>query len=169
MARLLVLRHGKTEAISASGSDFDRELVDRGRRNAAAIGEVIGRDMPAPDLVLASPAARARQTADCVLSTLAPGREAVIDERIYGGSEATLHDVVLDHAGGAATVLIIGHNPGMARLVRAMLPAGEGDAASHFPTCALADIEFAAASLDGIAPGQGRLVALLRPKELGLK
>ena len=169
MARLLVLRHGKTEFASESGRDFDRELVTRGRRNSTDMGELIRSRMPAPEVVLASPAARTRETAGLVLSTLDPEAEPVLDDRIYGGSADKLLDVVGEHAGGAASALVIGHNPGLILFVQMMVSAdgGEGAAASHFPTCALADIEFDAASLGEAVPGSGRLLGLLRPKELG--
>ena len=170
MARLLVLRHGKTEFASASGKDFDRALVSRGRENSSAMGELIGRDMPKPEVVLASPATRARQTAEGVLSALDPGGEAVSDDRIYGGSAETLWDVVVDHAGGAPCALIIGHNPGMVDFVQMMVSASDGEdaaSATHFPTCALADIGFEAGTLGEAGPGQGKLLSLLRPKQLG--
>ena len=167
MARLLVLRHGKTEAVSASGRDFDRDLVPRGRRNSADMGELLRRGAPLPDVVLASPAARTRQTAECVLSTLAPGTAPVFDDRIYGGSAATLLEAVVQHAGSASTALLIGHNPGMILLVRMLVPDEGSAQASHFPTCALADIEFDPGTLGEAEPGGGRLLALLRPKELG--
>lgn len=168
MARLLVLRHGKTEFESASGRDLDRELVARGRRNAADMGRLIRERLPVPGIVLASPSARTRQTADCLLATLDPEAAPVIDDRIYGGSDRTLLDVVHEHAGDAASALLIGHNPGMILLVR-MLAADAGAAAQadHFPTCALADIGFDAATLGGAGPGLGGLRSLLRPKELG--
>ncbi len=34
MARLLILRHGKTELVSETGRDFDRKLVERGKEIA---------------------------------------------------------------------------------------------------------------------------------------
>ena len=171
MARLLVLRHGKTEAQSGSGSDFDRELVPRGRRDSAGMGELIRRELPAPDVVVASPAARARQTAECVLSALGAGCGAVYDDRIYSASGDLLHDVLKDHASGAAAALVIGHNPGLVLLVRMMLAAGDGEGAAsagRFPTCALADVSFGGGTLgEGMAPGRGRLLSVLRPRELG--
>ena len=62
MRRLMLLRHAKTEGNAPSGQDQDRRLDDRGRHDAAAIGDWIGRHPPFPDLVLVSPAVRALQT-----------------------------------------------------------------------------------------------------------
>ena len=62
MRRLMLLRHAKTENSAPSGRDQDRRLDDRGRIDAAEIGDWIGRHPPFPDSVLVSPAIRAHQT-----------------------------------------------------------------------------------------------------------
>ena len=62
MRRLMLLRHAKTEHDAPSGRDQDRRLDERGRLDAAAIGNWIGRHPPFPDSVLVSTAVRAQQT-----------------------------------------------------------------------------------------------------------
>ena len=59
MARLLLLRHAKTERAAAGERDRDRKLTARGRADAPAIGAYMVRHRLLPDLVLTSPAARA--------------------------------------------------------------------------------------------------------------
>jgi len=61
MRRLMLLRHAKTETDAPSGRDQDRQLDNRGRRDAAEIGAWMGRHPPFPGLVLVSRAVRARQ------------------------------------------------------------------------------------------------------------
>ena len=58
MQRLILFRHGKAEAQSASGGDFDRQLEPRGVREAAAMGRLLAGKALAPDVVLVSAAAR---------------------------------------------------------------------------------------------------------------
>ena len=62
MRRLMLLRHAKTETEAPSGRDQDRRLDERGRRDAAEIGNWIGRHPPFANTVMVSPAVRAHQT-----------------------------------------------------------------------------------------------------------
>ncbi len=66
MRRLMLLRHAKTESDAPSGRDRDRRLDHRGQKDAAELGGWIGRHPPFPDLVMVSPAVRAKQTWELV-------------------------------------------------------------------------------------------------------
>src|SRR4051812_50149249 len=57
--RLVLVRHAKTEQ---GEPDPSRRLTNRGRRDARAIGQWLAKNGVVPDLVVVSPAARARQT-----------------------------------------------------------------------------------------------------------
>ena len=72
MKSLTLFRHAKTQRDSLTGRDIDRQLNERGERDAPRMGEelrTLGLDY---DLILSSPAARAAQTAE--LAGLAPRR-----------------------------------------------------------------------------------------------
>ena len=84
---LWLLRHAKAVTDPPpGGSDHDRVLAPRGRRDASALGrlfaghgEGLGPDLkgvPPPAVALVSPAARTAQTADLVLAHMAPPPEA---------------------------------------------------------------------------------------------
>ena len=88
MKSLTLFRHAKTERDSTTGRDFDRQLAERGERDAVRIGEEIRGLGLTYDLILSSPAARAAQTAE--LAGLAPH----FDERIYDASSAELLAIV---------------------------------------------------------------------------
>lgn len=170
MARLLVLRHGKTEIVSSSGQDIDRALVSRGFRNSRDMGALLHRHMPVPDLVLISPSMRTRQTAESVLGAMKYNQEPVVDDRIYNATVDDLQDVLADYAWDSKTVLIIGHNPGLILLTLTMLDSDDDQLAASvmdFPTCSLADIVFDAATLGDMRPGTGKLLSLLKPREIG--
>ena len=64
MHRLILLRHGKAESVSATGGDFDRGLTERGRRDSALIGRVLAEAGLKPDLALVSAASRTQETWD---------------------------------------------------------------------------------------------------------
>lgn len=138
---LLVLRHAKASRSADVASDYDRPLTRRGRRDAPRIARWLKTRELVPDLVVASPARRARETAELVLDELALPAEAVRwDERAYDADVTALLHVLADAAGQARRVLLVGHNPGLEDLVRHLggATAPEPRKGKFFPTCALA-------------------------------
>jgi broad specificity phosphatase PhoE len=78
MGTLLLLRHGQASRIDRG--DYDH-LSDLGRTQAAALGQWLGRSLPAPSLVVSGPARRHRDTAQIAAEAAGPGWAAteVID------------------------------------------------------------------------------------------
>ena len=62
MKILMLLRHAKSSWKDTSLSDFDRPLNGRGRKAAETIGRYLRNNGLEPELVLSSPAVRARET-----------------------------------------------------------------------------------------------------------
>jgi phosphohistidine phosphatase len=146
--------------------DFDRGLNERGRRGAHLIGDHIRDHGVAWDAIVASPAARVKQTLEAAL----PGIEPLYDKRVYLADADTLLDV-LREAGDADTVLLAGHNPGLQDLLFALVaPSEENDlfdeAAVKFPTASFAVIELAAEAWSGLQRETGKLVHFARPRDL---
>lgn len=110
--RLVVLRHAKS-AWPNGVPDSDRPLADRGRRDAPAAGHWLRDHVPAIDVALCSPALRARQTWTLVSAELAAPPDLHHERRLYGASPEDLLALVRDLPGGARTVVIVGHNPGL--------------------------------------------------------
>jgi phosphohistidine phosphatase len=168
MARLFILRHGKTEKASPTGHDIDRRLVGRGENDAVHMGKQINEHMKRPDLVLVSPAERARATAEHVTAQL--GEIPIIfEDRIYQADGERLLNVLTDHARNSETVLLIGHNPGLVILMLMLMDDKSSQfhgTISDFPTCALAELNFDTPHVGNIAPNTGTLVSLLRPRDL---
>ena len=63
MKTLYLLRHAKSSWDDPDLADFDRPLNHRGRTAAPFMGETVSRYGLQPDLVLSSPAVRAKETA----------------------------------------------------------------------------------------------------------
>ena len=167
MKILGLLRHAKSDWDDIGKRDFDRGLNDRGRKGARLIGGHIAGRGTAWGLLLASPAARVRQT----LAAALPGAEPAFDERLYLASADTILDVVRDHAGSAEAVLVAGHNPGLQELLFALVPPAAEDrlfdeAAIKYPTATFAVIELAIDDWSDLAPDCGRLVHFTRPRDL---
>lgn len=154
MKSLTLFRHAKTERDSSTGRDFDRQLAERGERDAARMGEEIRRLGAKYDAILSSPAMRAAQTAE--LAGLTPQ----FDERIYDALAGQLLAIVQEQKDSSDRLLMVGHNPGFERLASRL--TGE---AMEMPTGSLAEISLPIDRwMD--AEGDGQLVRFLRPKEL---
>lgn len=153
MKSLTLFRHAKADQDSATGLDFDRRLAKRGRDDAARIGREI-RDLGLGfDVILASPAARAAETAE--LAGLSPR----FDERIYDASADELLAIAQDADDAIGRLMFIGHNPGFERLASRL--AGQE---LSMPTGSLIEIELPIESWRLAA--SGRLALMLGPKDL---
>ncbi len=125
---IAIVRHGKAERDSASGSDADRVLQPRGHRQAAYLaGELAGR-LRGPPILLASPYARARQTAE----PLAPALQTALqfDERLESGQPASCAiEVIAQHGSPRGCLVLVGHNPQLSDLVSLLTrgPVPQGD------------------------------------------
>lgn len=143
MDRLILFRHGKAEADSVSGDDFDRRLTSRGTRESAAMGVRLADLGMCPDLVLASPSARTRDTWAAAEPAF-PATEVVFDDDLYHADSGAIRAVAERAGKGRATVLVVGHNPGLQELAVRLLMEGSappslvGRAQRDFPTAAAA-------------------------------
>jgi len=143
MDRLILFRHGKAEAESASGDDFDRKLAPRGARESAQMGSVLADLGLKPDVVLVSPAARTRETWAAAEPHFANARVSY-DEELYHADSGAIRYAAETAGKAARTVMVIGHNPGLQELAVRLLQEGSAPAAlvhraqRQFPTAAAA-------------------------------
>lgn len=143
MDRLILLRHGKAESDSASGEDFDRRLAPRGVRESTEMGAQLADMGFRPDVTLVSPAARARGTweAACVAF---PGAETRFDDQLYHAESGVIRGAAEAAGEACATVMVVGHNPGLQELTIQLLMEGSAPssliarAQRNFPTAAAA-------------------------------
>src|SRR6266498_1922431 len=159
MKTLLLLRHAKSSWKDSDVRDFDRPLNQRGLKAAPAIGRLIKKRKLQPDLLLSSPAERARQTTQLVIEAAGLKTELRYDERIYEASVERLLGLVSGLDDEAGTIMLVGHNPGFEEL-REML-TGE---AHKLPTAALACIELNIEKWNKVRAGAGRLEWLVKAK-----
>ena len=125
--RLILVRHAHAEP---GDPDELRPLSARGRDEALALAERLA--PAAPDIVLASPLLRARETAAAIAGAAAA--ELRVDERLAPG--ATAGDLLEAASEVGTTVVAVGHQPDCSEIAFA-LGAGEVD----FPPAGIAVID----------------------------
>jgi phosphohistidine phosphatase len=159
MKTLLLLRHAKSSWGDASLRDFERPLAKRGKRDAPRMGEELKMHAPVPDVIISSPATRARQTIEAVVQSSGITSRLEFNENIYGASSAELMSLVRRLPDSANCALMVGHNPGFEELV-SRLTGTE----TVMPTAALASMEFQIDHWNDLEDGAGKLNWLLTPK-----
>jgi phosphohistidine phosphatase len=162
MRELLVMRHAKSSWDSGAEEDRQRPLTDRGRSAAALLGRFLTASDHAPDLVLCSPAARARETAE--IAAVGGEWECPLEflEDFYGGDPESVIEALREVPEEQNRVLLVGHEPTWSQLVARLV--GGGSVA--MPTAAVACITLADSRWSDVAPGRGELAWLVPPRLL---
>jgi phosphohistidine phosphatase len=159
--RLLLLRHAK--AVPSAASDHARELSRRGLRDAVAVGQAIVRQGWRPDVALVSDARRTRETFEGL--ALGKGTVLRLERTLYDATPETILKTIAQAGSEAGTLLVVGHNPGIALTANKLAATGPAEdlerLRSRFPTASLAVIGFDVPSWTAIREAEGRLQALL--------
>jgi phosphohistidine phosphatase len=165
---LLLLRHGKSDW-NADCDDFNRPLIERGKRGAEHIGIRLQQQQLIPDFILSSPATRAIETAKkCAKAIGINERHIFQDERIYEANAASLKELLTECPAQAWRVMLVGHNPGLEHLLQDLvrLPLAETEDGKILPTATVAHLTLAP-NWRQTATGCGHLNALIRASTLG--
>lgn len=162
MRSLILFRHAKAVSAHEADSDKARALTGRGRRDAAAAGAAMEDAGLKPNLALISTSQRTRETAEHGLANFTA--EARFDESLYHAAPEEIWAAFA--ASEAESVVIVGHNPGMAELVSALIRQAHDnskrarDFVGHFPTAAFAAFEIKGDLMQAAGP---RLIAAWKP------
>jgi phosphohistidine phosphatase len=157
MHELILLRHAEAQPAPPGGEDVVRRLSGRGEQEARAAGTWLQAHGVHPDRVLCSPSERTCATAQLALSALKRAPDMRMAPEIYNATPGELL-ALLDQHDDVNTILLVGHNPGIERLV-ALLVEGRSDEFRGMPPAGLAVLH-----LDGpLEPGNARLDAFWSP------
>jgi phosphohistidine phosphatase len=156
------MRHAKSDWNGYYVSDFERTLNKRGLKAAPLMGEVLNAKI-SPDLIVSSPATRAKMTAEAVAQKLGyPQEKIAFVERIYEASAADLLRIIHRLPQEAEEVLMVGHNPGMTELINAL---SEDFRVENLPTAGVVGLMFDLQQWSQIAPKKGKVLFFEYPKK----
>ena len=166
---LALLRHAKSSWDDPTRSDHDRPLAPRGRRAALLVREHLRELSDPPTLVLCSSARRTRETLETVAPALGDDVELLVEPGLYGASGGELLERIHELPDDMASVMVIGHNPGLEDLAMMLAGSGAGETldrmAIKFPTAALARLRVPVTWRE-LAPGDATLTDYVVPREL---
>jgi phosphohistidine phosphatase len=159
---LLLLRHGKSDWSHDELRDDQRPVAERGRKAAKAIGRFIAESGQVPDVAVASPAVRARDTLQLAAEAggwRCPLRE---DDVLYGAAPPDVITLLRAEPDTTERLLLVGHEPCWSETIATLVGGG-----SHrVPTAAVAGLDLDVASWTQVEPGVGRLLFLIPPRLL---
>lgn len=160
MKTLFIMRHAKSSWENMNLSDFERPLNKRGLNTAPLMGELMSENGFQPELIVTSPARRAKQTAILIKEMAQIKGKITYNEKIYEANPFRLLQIVSELDETFQSAMIVGHNPGLEGLIKIL--TGEFEA---MPTAALAVIDLSIEKWSQAASKCGKLRKLIRPKE----
>lgn len=164
MRTLILMRHAKSDWKQPGMADHDRPLNDRGREAAPLMAEQFAAQGLLADVILASTAARVRETVELLQERWSPAAEVIRSRGLYLASPREIASQIHSLHDSWSTVLVVGHNPGMHSLACSL--AGEE---FDFPTAAAAVFESEAENWQTpLTPQNWRLRSFWKPRELDL-
>jgi phosphohistidine phosphatase len=168
MKLLTLFRHGKSDWETGTEDDFDRPLKERGRRDTPMIGKFLATIGATPDLLVSSPAVRARQTAELLAPAAGYAGDIRWEESIYAASAGELMSLLRQLPDEAGHVLLVGHNPGFEDLAARLIGADAYGMASglRLPTAAAAHLALQVDTWNAVQANTGQLIWLVNPRML---
>jgi phosphohistidine phosphatase len=165
MKKLLLMRHGKSSWKDEDLADRERPLKKRGRKDAKRIAKEILKQDLVPELILSSPAERAKETVEILIEELDYQNRVAYPDELYMGEPQDFIDALQETAEHEGIVMIVAHNPGL----EAYLQIVDGEIES-LPTGSLGYLLLALDDWKDISlDTMGDLIGFWKPKELRKK
>lgn len=159
MKTLFLLRHGKSSWKDTTMSDHDRPLKKRGREAAQRMGGLLRELNLVPEHLLTSSATRALETAQFVTKAAKYCGELETVPGLYHADPRSLAAIVSHVPDRFASVLVVGHNPGLEEWLARLIGRPE-----TVPTATLAQVELELNSWMDVTPDtRGELKGFWRP------
>jgi len=152
---LYIARHAKSSWKDMSLSDFERPLNKRGKRDAPFMASLLKEKGIHPELILSSPAKRAKKTAKQYHKAL--GGDLLFDGGIYEAPLMNLLELVKEALQNVDSMMIVGHNPDMTALNDVL----SDKSIFNIPTAGIVGIIFE----DEVAPHKGKQLFFEYPKK----
>ena len=161
----MMMRHAKSSWDDASVKDFDRPLAPRGEKAAPVMGHFLKMIDHVPDYIIASPAKRAKHTANLVLDICCKSVKIIWDETLYTGSGKDYGKALQKVSEEYSNVLIIGHNPSISEAAVYLFDA-HGTSSIHFSTASIVCMQVNGLKWSEVLPGKAQLNWMITPKLL---
>jgi phosphohistidine phosphatase len=162
MKTILLMRHAKAEPAVPGQSDFDRPLAERGIDDARRMGRALAKLGAVPDAVIASPAARAKRTAEVAAEAMGFAGTIRLEKELYDAFGDAWLAAMRKLPAATESVLVVAHSPGIAEAAAQL--CGAPARAFDVPTAGLIGVTHDVGRWRDLGEGEGSLRWFLRPK-----
>ena len=160
MKKIYIIRHAKSSWNDSSLDDFNRALNKRGKENAPMMGRRLNKRSVLPDLIISSPALRAKTTAEIIAQKVKYNKKIMFEKNIYDSSESELHKTLINVDDKNNTLFLVGHNPSISMLAQMYV-----DFEENIVTCGVVEIEFDCEKWKDISSKNAKLISFDYPKK----
>ncbi|CAG37469.1 SixA phosphatase family protein [Desulfotalea psychrophila] len=162
MKTLYLIRHGKSSWLDLEYADYDRPLSKRGKENSREMGRRLRGAGLAFDLIISSPAKRARSTTRRIAKRLGyPRKNIVFSYNLYLTDVEEYSKNCLDYLRQVDSVALVGHNGVITDFAEYLTGAG----IENIPTAGVVAIELESFQ-DVQRQSAGRMVFFDYPKNV---
>lgn len=163
MKKVYIIRHAKSSWSDLSLDDFDRPLKKRGKEDIKVISKWLKKRGIKPDIVISSPAKRAKKTLKTLEEILNIDKDVIkFDKGIYEAHVQYLVDMLSKLDDRYGSVFIIGHNPSLNELAEHL----SDTIITNIPTSGVVAIELDIDKWNEIKNKKGKILFFIYPKKL---
>jgi phosphohistidine phosphatase len=159
MKRLYLIRHAKSDWEDASLPDIDRPLNERGRSDGEKMAQKLLANGYIPDLIISSPAIRAKTTADFFINTF-KNKNNQIDPKLYHADIDDIINVCIHIDDKIESLMLFCHNPGLTYFANVVCDAN----IDNVPTAGILVINVDTDSWVNLDMSKLKLIDFLYPK-----
>lgn len=159
---LYIARHAKSSWKAPNLSDFDRPLNKRGKRDAPFLANVISKKIHNVDLIISSPAERAKVTAQTFAQFLKYPLDSIdFNDKIYFESTKSILKILKSTKSNINSVMIFGHNPDLTSLANYL----SDSYIDNIPTCGVVGLEIASITWSELGESTAKQIFFEYPKK----
>jgi phosphohistidine phosphatase len=162
MKTVLLMRHAKSSWKDHKLKDIERPLNKRGKKDAPRMGHLIKDKELQPQLILSSPAVRAKQTIELFTEKLDHKVKVEYLDAFYLAEPNIYADALRALPDDLERVMLVGHNPGLEGLLQIL--SGQVES---LPTAAIAYIVLPVSHWSELKEDtHGEIIELWKPRDL---
>ena len=160
---IIVMRHAKTEEQKTNQSDYERNLLERGKIDALAMANILKEKNFLPEIIIASSSNRTVQTAEIVAQTIGYDITNIqLHKSLYLCSSRELANIVEAVDDSVKSCCIIAHNPGISEFAFDINRAAISEA---LPTAAFVVYSFVADTWQDLLLSKSKVELYEYPKK----
>ncbi|MFH0783384.1 MAG: histidine phosphatase family protein [Pseudomonadota bacterium] len=164
MKRLYLIRHAKSSWVEPGLDDFHRPLNHRGKKDGPAMAKRLAAEGIRPDVIISSPAVRAKKTALFMAEGTGYDESAVrYDDNLYLGSVSYYCHLITTLLEQVDVLFLVGHNNTITELAEHLC----GQILGNVPTCGVVALDYSDEGGFSDSAGRGKLDFFWFPKDHG--